>query len=111
MIKIGQLVKVLDAPMGVPNHVIGNVYKVEYIDDDNDDLPIGLEVPNAKGHLNCWWFKKTQIEPVGTRIYITDDDRFHLLEAAVLIKGITAATRTESDFADIIELLERLGGR
>ena len=110
MIQVGQHVKVLDAPMGVPNHVIGNVYEIEYVH-DHDTLPIGLKIPNAKGHLNCWWFEKPQIKPVGTRIYITDDDRFHLLEAAVLIKGITAATRTESDFANIIELLERLGGR
>lgn len=110
MIQVGQHVKVLDAPMGVPNHVIGNVYKVEYID-DNDDLPIGLEVPNAKGHLNCWWFEKPQIKPVGTRIYLTDDDRFHLLEAAAFIKGVASVSHSESDFADIIELLEKLGGK
>ena len=108
MIQVGQRVKVLDAPMGVPDYVIGQIYEVAHVD-GGDNLPIGLKIPHASGHLNCWWFKKTHLKPMNPTEYLTNNDKLRLLEAAAFIKGVTSATHSESDFADIIELLERLG--
>lgn len=77
-LKIGDRVRVINAPCCTPLSAIGEVFTIKA---DGGDPEFGLDVPGATGTRDLWWYDEQDLE------LVTDHKCARILTEKVVVKG------------------------